>query len=138
MDCNMSTKHLAFTLLAALIIGASLSATPVFAAASDYQFALVATDAAGPKATDVTVKLSHMPDGDAVIDAVIFETKADMAPSGMAGMSGQTSKVQTGTTPGTYIIRTETLMGGTWAMALAAKVQGEAETVRSTIHFEAK
>lgn len=29
-------------------------------------------------------------------------------------------------------------MGGTWAMALAAKVQGEAETVRGTIHFEAK
>lgn len=134
----MFTKHLAFTLLAALSIGASLPATPVFAAASDYQFTLVAADAAGPKATDVTVKLSQVPDGEAASDAVIFETKADMGPSGMAGMSGQTSKVQPGPTAGTYVIRTETLMGGTWALALAAKVQGEAETVRGTIHFEAK
>ena len=134
----MSKKHHIFALTAALIFGASLFTTPLFAAAADYQFALVKASAAGSKATDVTVMLTHLPDGSAVSDAVVYMTKANMGPSGMAEMSGQTSKVQAGSAPGIYVVRAETLMEGAWALALSAKVQGEAETVQSTINFEAK
>ena len=134
----MSKKRHIFALTAALISGVSLFTTPVFAAAADYQFALVKATAAGPKATDITVMLTHLPDGSPVSDAVIYKTKADMSPSGMAEMSGQTFKAQVGTTPGTYSVRVETLMEGTWALALFTKVQGEAETIQSTLNFEAK
>jgi hypothetical protein len=35
--------------------------------------------------------------------------------------------------PGVYSIAIEPSMAGNWALALAAKIQGEAETVRSSI-----
>lgn len=132
----MSNKLHIFALQTAFVIGTSIFTTPLFAAAADYQFTLVEATAAGPKATDVTVMLAHLPDSSAVSGAVIYKTKADMGPSGMAEMPGKTFKARVGTTSGTYVVRVETPMKGTWALTLLAKVQGESETVQSTLDFE--
>lgn len=133
----MSVKFSSGALLSAALLLASSIATPLLAAASEYQFELVKAEPAGTRITDVTVKLIHIPDNKPVPDAVIFETKADMGPSGMKGMTGQTSLSPASVEPGLYRIRTETGMGGTWALALAAKVQGETETVHGTVNFDA-
>nr|RAV91020.1 hypothetical protein DBT45_09645 [Aerococcus tenax]RAW03849.1 hypothetical protein DBT41_10825 [Aerococcus urinae] len=133
----MSVKFSSGALLSAAVLLASFIATPLLAAASEYQFELVKAEPAGPRVTDVTVKLVHIPDNKPVPDAIIFETKADMGPSGMKGMKGQTSLLPASVEPGMYRISAETGMGGTWALALAAKVQGETETVRGTVNFDA-
>ncbi len=123
--------------LSGAILAASFMSTPLFAAASDYKFELVKVEAFESKITDVTVKLTHIPDGKLVSDAVIFGTKADMGPSGMETMTGSTLLPPASSAPGTYHIRIKTGMAGTWALTLAAKVQGEAETVRGTVDFDA-
>jgi hypothetical protein len=137
MGFIMSVKFSRGALLCAAVLFASFGSTSLFAAASDYKFEFVKAEPAGTRITDVTVKLIHIPDSKLVPEAVIFETKADMGPSGMKRMTGQTSLSAASAEPGMYRIRTETGMGGTWALTLAAKVQGEIETVRSTIDFDA-
>ena len=110
---------------------------PARAAGKDYRFDVVQARPAGKNLTDVTVKLTHVPDGKAVAGAVIFQTKVDMGPSGMGEMTGKVTP-QTPDPAGLYHFRTETGMAGTWALTLTAKVQGEADTVRGTVTFDAK
>jgi hypothetical protein len=112
-------------------------AFPAAAAGKDYRFEVVQTAPAGKNLTDVTIKLSHVPDGKPVPGAVIFQTKTDMTPSGMGEMTGKVTP-QPADAAGLYHFRTETGMAGTWALTLAAKVQGETETVRGTVNFDAK
>lgn len=103
-----------------------------FAAAQNYRFEVVKVQPVAPDKTEVAIKLVHLPDGKPVADAVIFENKIDMGPSGMAEMTGKVTPEPT-EQPGVYRFQTETGMAGTWALHLAAKVQGEAETVRDTV-----
>jgi hypothetical protein len=110
---------------------------PAYAAGKDYRFEVVRAKPAGKNLTDVTVKLTHVPDGKPVAGAVIFQTKTDMGPSGMGEMTGKVTP-QPADAAGLYHFRTETGMAGTWALTLAAKVQGEAETVRGAVTFDAK
>jgi YtkA-like len=112
----------------------SLLAPTVLAAASDYRFEVVGAGPAGPGKTDVTIRLVRVRDGRPVPDAVVFQTRADMAPAGMATMTGNVTP-QAGQQPGTYRFQVDTGMAGGWALTLSAKVQGEAETVRSTVTF---
>jgi hypothetical protein len=92
---------------------------------------------AGKNLTDVTVRLTHIADGKPVTGAVIFQTKTDMGPSGMGEMTGKVTP-RPADPAGLYHFRTETGMAGTWALTLAAKVQGETETVRGTVTYDAK
>ena len=105
-----------------------------FAAPTDYRFEVVTVQSVAPSKTDVALRLVHLPDGKPVTDAVIFENKIDMGPAGMQEMGGKVTP-EPAPQPGIYRFRTETGMAGTWAMHLAAKVQGEAETVRGTVDF---
>ena len=107
------------------------------AAAKDYRFEVVKAQPAGKNLTDVSVKLTHNPDDKPVTGAVIFQTKVDMGPSGMGEMTGKVTP-QPADAAGLYHFRTETGMAGTWALTLAAKVQGESDTVRGTVTFDAK
>lgn len=111
-------------------------AGPVMASVSDYRFELVKADPAGPATTKVMVRLLHVPDGKPVPDAVIFETRADMGPSGMAAMSGAVTPLPPAP-GGLYPFQVETGMAGGWALNLAAKIQGEAGTLRAAINFTA-
>ncbi|MBC9176013.1 FixH family protein [Pseudoroseomonas ludipueritiae] len=121
---------------AVTVVATSPPGHGAFAAASDYRFELAEARSAGPGKTDVTLRLVRASDGRPVPDAVIFQTRADMAPAGMPTMTGSVA-AQPGQRPGTYRFVVETGMAGNWALALSAKVQGEPETVRATVTFSA-
>lgn len=120
---------------AALLTLSALAATAV-AAPTDYRFELAQAQPAGPGKTDLTVRLIHVPDKKPVAGAVLFETKADMTPEGMADMSGKVTPVPADQ-PGLYHFQVETGMAGKWRLTLGAKVQGETGTVRGTVPFAA-
>jgi hypothetical protein len=107
------------------------------AAPNDYRFELVQAQPAGQGKTVVTVRLVHVPDSKPVTGAVLFETKTDMGPAGMAEMTGKVSPLPSDQ-PGIYRFQIETGMAGKWALNLGAKVQGEAGTVRGNLVYEAK
>ena len=127
--------------VAALLIFASTILTislpsPTLAAAKDYLFELVNAQPAGPGKTAVTVRLVHVPDKKPVEGAVLFDAKADMTPGGMADFTGKVSPLPSDQ-PGLYRFQIETGMTGKWRLLLGAKVQGENETVRGTVDYEA-
>ena len=104
------------------------------AAATDYRFVRVDVRPAGKGKSDVTLRLTHVPDSRPIPGAVIFQPNAIMA--GMENMPGAAT-AEPGQHPGTYILHVATSMAGTWTLRLAAKVQGEPQTVRAAIPFEA-
>jgi hypothetical protein len=107
---------------------------PAFAraAAQDYRFELAAPPVKTAKATLINIRLLHLPDGKPTTSAVIFQTRFDMGPQGMAGMTAP-ANVSATPQPGVYRITTAPEMGGNWALSLSAKVPGETETVRGTV-----
>ena len=88
--------------------------------------------AAGAGKSDVALRLLHVSDKKPVSDAVIFQVSADMGPDGMPTMKAP-AKAMPASQPGLYIIEIEPGMAGNWALQVAAKVQGETETVRATL-----
>jgi len=121
----------------AMFAASTLIAAYGLAAPNDYRFELVQAQPAGAGKTAVTVRLVHVPDSKPVAGAVLFETKSDMGPSGMAEMAGKVSPLPSDQ-PGLYRFQIESGMAGKWQLALGAKVQGEAGTVRGTVAYEAK
>lgn len=118
---------------AALLMALTLAAV---AAPADYRFELAQAQPAGPGKTDITVRLVHVPDKKPVPGAVMFETKADMTPAGMAEMSGKVTPLPSDQ-PDLYRFQVETGMAGKWQLSFGAKVQGETGTVRGTVPFVA-
>ena len=103
--------------------------------AADYEFQLAETELPqGP--AELAVKLVDKRSGEAVPDAVIFATRLDMAPDDMAGMTSPLEELPS-QEAGVYRFRTKLTMAGGWRLSLAAKVQGESETVQSIIIFKA-
>ncbi len=84
----------------------------------------------------VAVRLLHKPSGKPVTDAVIVRTRIDMAPDGMAEMESPVAPLP-GNEPGVYAFKTDLPMAGRYQFSLAAKVQGELETVVGKIVFKA-
>ncbi len=119
--------------IAALALG-TIVLTPRWsvAAPQDYQFEVVGPLAKSGKATVIKVRLVHVPDGKPVPGAVIIQTKFDMGPDGMAEMTAPT-KVVSAKEPGIYQVEADAPSVGKWALSLAAKVQGEAETVHGAV-----
>jgi hypothetical protein len=122
---------------AAIFAASTLVAAFVLAAPNDYRFELVQAQPGGSGKTTVTVRLVHLPDSKPVAGAVLFDTKTDMGPAGMAEMTGKVSPLPSDQ-PGIYRFQIETGMAGKWALNLGAKVQGEAGTVRGAVAYEAK
>ena len=122
---------------AAFFAASTLAAAYGLAAPNDYRFELVQAQPAGLGKTAVTVRLVHVPDSKLVAGAVLLNTKTDMGPSGMTEMVGKVSPLPSDQ-PGLYRFQVETGMAGKWQLALGAKVQGEAGTVRGTVAYEAK
>ena len=125
------------TLSAVLGATAILFGSIACAKATDYRFEVAQSQGVGEGKTDVAVRLVHASDNKPVADAVIFESKADMGPAGMPNMPGKVTAVPPGE-DGLYHFAAQTGMAGKWALHLAAKVQGETETVRGTVEFDAK
>jgi hypothetical protein len=139
----MGFEIMRFHLHPRALIGVAIFATSILVAAfvlaapNDYRFELVQAQPVSPGKTIVTVRLVQVPDSKPVTGAVLFETKTDMGPSGMAEMTGKVSSLPSDQ-PGLYRFQVETGMAGKWQLALGAKVQGEAGTVRGTVLYEAK
>ncbi|HLG90365.1 MAG TPA: FixH family protein [Alphaproteobacteria bacterium] len=118
--------------IGALALATSLSVRTASAQPQDYRFELDGQPVKSGKATLIKVRLVHVPDGKPVPGAIIIQTKLDMGPDGMTEM-GAPAKASPSSEPGLYQIEAQPSMAGRWGLTLAAKVQGETETVRGTV-----
>ena len=116
---------------ACLIATAALHAAPVRAAASDYRFEIVEVQPVASGKSNVTLRLVHTPDQKPVTDAVLFQVTADMGPDGMPTMTAPAKALPA--KAGLYTVEIEPGMAGNWSLQVAAKVQGESDTVRAAL-----
>jgi hypothetical protein len=116
--------------ISTFIVLAALSAfsTQAIAGAADYAFELVKPDLPKGDEVPVLVRLIHKKTGKPVDGAVIIRSRLDMAPEGMAEHATGIKAVPADQ-PGVYAFKAELSMEGRWQLSLAAKVQGEPETV---------
>jgi hypothetical protein len=132
MEENMRIS--AIVTLAAMALSANTSSS--FGAAKDYRFELAGAPQTSNGVSTVSVRLLRLPDKKPVPGAVVIESRADMGPIGMAAMAANI-KTLPEQPPGTY--RFEIQNGAVWkkpdnwALTLAAKVQGETETIHGSI-----
>jgi len=103
----------------------------------DYEFKLVEPTVAVGKDKLVTVQLVNKTTGKPVPDAVIFATRLDMAPDGMAEMATKIVQ-EPGGEPGSYRFKAAFGMEGRWLLSLGAKVQGETGSVESKLVITAQ
>ncbi|MGI8851705.1 MAG: FixH family protein [Methyloceanibacter sp.] len=107
--------------------------SPARAAADDYAFEPVKLELQKGDAT-VGVRLIQKSTGRPVADAVIVRTRIDMAPDGMPTMESPLT-AEPSSEPGVYSFKTDLPMAGRWLLSIAAKVQGEPETVVGKITY---
>jgi hypothetical protein len=107
-----------------------------FAGANDYVFEPVKAEVKKGDDVVVSVRLKHKATGKPVADAVIVQTRIDMSPDAMGEMASPVVAVPSNE-PGVYSFKTDLSMAGRWLLSIAAKVQGEAETVVGKITFRA-
>ncbi len=129
----MSRKFLLAGAAIAVAIGLNVAA---HAGANDYAFEPVTAELKKGDDVVVSVRLKHKATGKSVTDAVIVQTRIDMSPDGMAEMASPLTAVPSNE-PGVYSFKTELSMPGRWLLSIAAKVQGEPETVVGKITFRA-
>jgi hypothetical protein len=120
---------------AALLAAISLSGS-AFAGANDYVFEPVKAEVKKGDDVVVSVRLKHKATGKPVTDAVIVQTRIDMSPDAMGEMASPLTAVPSNE-PGVYSFKTDLSMQGRWLLSIAAKVQGEPETVVGKITFRA-
>ena len=120
---------------AALALAVNLSGA-AFAGANDYVFEPVKAELKKGDDVVVSVRLKHKATGKPVTDAVIVQTRIDMGPDGMGEMASPLTPVSSNE-PGVYSFKTDLSMQGRWLLSIAAKVQGEPETVVGKITFRA-
>jgi YtkA-like len=119
---------------AVLVSGLASSLLPAHAAATDYRFELVGKPQLSGQKDIIQVRLVHVTDSKPVPNAVIFESTADMGPQGMPTMPAPVKALPA--KGGIYSFEVDPGMAGTWALHVAAKVQGEPETVRGTVNAD--
>jgi hypothetical protein len=125
------------SLIAAMIAASAFAWThPAWAGASDYVFEPVQTEVKRGDDVVVAVRLKHKQTGKPISDAIIIRTRIDMAPDNMAEMASPLAPVPS-EEPGVYAFKTEISMAGRWLLSIAAKVQGEPETVVGKVIFRA-
>src|SRR5664280_3256605 len=112
----------------------SLTSAAAWAGAIDYAFEPVAAELKKGDDVVVAVRLLHKPTGKPVADAVIVRTRVDMAPDGMADMASPVAALPAAE-PGVYAFKTDLPMAGRYLLSVAAKVQGEPETVIGKVIF---
>lgn len=121
-------------IIAGTIVAALGSAA--FAGANDYVFEPVKAEVKKGDDAVVAVRLKHKATGKPVTDAVIVQTRIDMGPDGMGDMASPLTAMPSNE-PGVYAFKAELSMAGSWLLSIAAKVQGEPETVVGKITFRA-
>ncbi len=134
-NMEIKMKEAIRTIAVACLLAFS-SPVAVFAAAADYVFEPVQANVKSGPGSDIAVKLIHKPSGKPVTGAVLFRTRLDMSPDGMATMESKIEPLKEDGT-GVYKFRADFAMAGRWALKLQAKVQGEPDTVESIVVFTA-
>lgn len=102
------------------------------AAAQDYRFELAGPVVKSGNTSVVKVRLIHVSDGKTVPAAIVINSKFNMGPEGMETMAAPVKAVPSGD-PALYQFEVQPSMPGKWAIEIAAKVQGETETVRGSV-----
>src|SRR5437763_1824208 len=120
---------------AAIAFAVSL-AGPLFAGANDYVFEPVNAQVKKGDNVVVSVRLKHKPTGKPVTDAVIVQSRIDMSPDAMGEIASPITAVPSAE-PDVYSFKTDLSMQGRWLLSIAAKVQGEPDTVVGKIIFHA-
>ncbi len=121
---------------AALAATITLAAPAAMAGAGDYAFEPVAPEMKKGDDVTVAIRLTNKATGKPVPDAVIFKTRVDMAPDGMAEMVSPVTPLPS-KEAGVYAFKTDLPMAGRYQMLLSAKVQGEAETISGKVIIKA-
>jgi hypothetical protein len=125
-----------FLLATAFAAAMSLTGAAALAGPGDYVFEPVQAEMKKGDDVTVAVRLVHKPTGKPVAGAVIFRTRIDMAPDNMAEMESPVAPLPA-SEPGTYAFKTDLPMAGRYLFSIAAKVQGEPETVVGKVIFKA-
>lgn len=123
--------------LRSAVLALALSATSAVAGAADYRFELVSTDHRVGSGAVLELRLTDLRTGAAVAGAVIYATRMDMAPDGMATMTAPVTAMAADLA-GNYRFVTDLTMAGAWRFSVEAKVQGEPETVSAEIELRAE
>jgi len=117
---------------AALAATLSLAASAAMAGAGDYAFEPVTPQMKKGEDVTLAVRLTNKQTGKPIPDAVIFKSRLDMAPDGMAEMESAVAPLPS-REPGVYAFKTDLPMAGRYQMTLSVKVQGEPETVTGKV-----
>jgi len=120
---------------AAIAAAVSLNVT-AFAGANDYVFEPVKAEVTKGDGVVVSVRLKHKATGKPVSDAIVVQKRIDMSPDAMGEMASPLIPVSSNE-PGVYSFKTDLSMTGQWLLSIAAKVQGEPETVIGKVTFRA-
>lgn len=119
-------------LLPAVLAAAMLlAAGPARASADDYRFETVGNPSRSGDATLIRLRLVHLPDQAPVAGAILIQPKLEMG-TGRDAMTAPAS-VAAAPEPALYAIAARPSMAGEWALSLAAKVPGEAATIRGRV-----
>ncbi|MFT8245141.1 FixH family protein [Roseomonas sp. BN140053] len=124
------------TVVATLLLVGSMPGGAGAADLQDYEVQLVTPQVRQGDGVTVAVRLVQRTTGRPVHNAVLYGTRLDMSPDDMATMIAPLVPVAGGE-PGVYRFRTNLSMTGRWALTLAAKVQGEAGTLRARLILQA-
>lgn len=114
-----------------------LNLSAAWAGADDYRFELISTDHKVGSGAVIEVMLTDLRTGEPVADAVIYATRMDMAPDGMATMTSPVTATPA-EARGRYRFVTDLTMAGGWRFSVAAKIQGEPETVSAELELRAE
>ena len=125
-----------YWLAPAFAVAISLTSAAAWAGAKDYVFEPVAAELKKGDDVTIAVRLQHKPTGKPVADAVIVRTRVDMAPDNMADMASPVTALPS-SEPGVYAFKTDLPMAGRYLLSVAAKVQGEPETVVGKVILKA-
>ena len=117
----------------ALSLSLILSAAPIASAApEDYEFKVIETDLPQGNGAILTVAVTDLRTKGPVTDAVIFATRLDMAPDGMAAMTAPVEALASDV-PGQYRFQADLGMAGAWRFSIAVHLDAETEVIRREI-----
>ena len=118
-----------FALAQILSFGPAQSA---IAAAEDYEFTVIETDLQQGNGAILTISVTDLRTQAPVTDAIIFATRLDMAPDGMATMTTPVAALASDL-PGQYRFQADLGMAGAWRFSIAVHFDDEAEVIRREI-----
>lgn len=118
--------------VALFVANLGLVSAPALAGAADYEFQSAAPEVKKGDDVVVSVRLVNKQTKRPVEGAVFIRTRIDMSPEKMADMVSPVAPVEA-KEPGLYSFKTDLPMAGKYLFSMAAKVQGEPETVTGKV-----